>query len=208
MAEKRTHFGRAGEYFAMSELLLRGWNVAVPVVDVGDDVFVIDDNDKTTWRLQVKTAEGERVPEADGGGVRAKFTLSRAQLRTPQPIELFFMLVVRFEKKWHFLIVPRDALLKVRDAYVEAGKMREGPGRRPIADDAARTDGLGLDVVLKNGDAVGWEASLAVYLDQWPDELAPVTRGPGAVGQVGQGGNAPPPAGEVAATASEGDPGR
>jgi hypothetical protein len=33
--EKRSHFGRAGEFFAMSELLLRGWNVAVPVVDVG-----------------------------------------------------------------------------------------------------------------------------------------------------------------------------
>jgi hypothetical protein len=32
----------------MSELLLRGWNVAVPVVDVGDDVLVVDDNDKTT----------------------------------------------------------------------------------------------------------------------------------------------------------------
>jgi hypothetical protein len=45
MSEKKTHFGRAGEYFAMSERLLRGWNVAVPVVDVGDDVFVIDDND-------------------------------------------------------------------------------------------------------------------------------------------------------------------
>lgn len=55
MADKRTHFGRAGEYFAMSELLLRGWNVAVPVVDVGDDVFMIDDNDKTTFRLQVKS---------------------------------------------------------------------------------------------------------------------------------------------------------
>ena len=32
MAEKATHFGRAGEFFAMSELLLRGWNVAIPVV--------------------------------------------------------------------------------------------------------------------------------------------------------------------------------
>lgn len=55
MAEEPTHFGRAGEFFAMSELLLRGWNVAVPVVDVGDDVFVIDDlgrNDvrkSSTW---------------------------------------------------------------------------------------------------------------------------------------------------------------
>lgn len=50
-SEKKTHFGRAGEYYAMSELLLRGWNVAVPVVDVGDDAFVIDDRDKTTRRV-------------------------------------------------------------------------------------------------------------------------------------------------------------
>jgi hypothetical protein len=35
MADKTTHFGRAGEYFVISELLLRGWNVAIPVVDVG-----------------------------------------------------------------------------------------------------------------------------------------------------------------------------
>jgi hypothetical protein len=48
MSDKNTHFGRAGEFFAMSEFLLRGWNVAVPVVDVGDDVFVIEDNEKTT----------------------------------------------------------------------------------------------------------------------------------------------------------------
>ena len=59
MTDKKTHFGRAGEYFAMSELLLRGWNVAVPVVDVGDDVFVIDDRDKTTLRAQVKTSAAE-----------------------------------------------------------------------------------------------------------------------------------------------------
>lgn len=37
---KTTHFGRAGEFFIVSELLLRAWNVAVPVVDMGDDVYV------------------------------------------------------------------------------------------------------------------------------------------------------------------------
>jgi hypothetical protein len=64
-SDKKTHFGRAGEYFAMSELLLRGWNVAVPVVDVGDDVFIIDDNDKTTHRIQVKARSGEREGKTD-----------------------------------------------------------------------------------------------------------------------------------------------
>ncbi len=192
MADKKTHFGRAGEYFAMSELLLRGWNVAVPVVDVGDDVFVIDDNDKTTWRLQVKSAEGEEIPEADGGGVKARFALSRSQLRTPQPIELFFMLIVRNEKKWRFLLVPRVELLQVRDAYVELGKAREGRGRRPVSDDAAKTDGLGLELILNGTEATGWDASLTPYLDRWPEELAPVTGGPGAVGPAGR--SAAPPA--------------
>jgi hypothetical protein len=74
MADKTTHFGRAGEFFAMSELLLLGWNVAVPVVDIGDDVFVIDDNDKTTYRLQVKSAQPSKKD-------RWNFSISRAQLR-------------------------------------------------------------------------------------------------------------------------------
>jgi hypothetical protein len=154
-----------------------------PVVDVGDDVFVIDDNDKTTLRLQVKTAEGEAVSEADGG-VKAKFTLSRTQLRTAQRLELFFMLIVRYEKEWHFLVVPRGELMKIRSAYVRAAKGRAGRGRRPLADGAARTDAVGLEVVLKHRDATGWQASLGSYLDQWPDELAPVTGGPGSVGRL------------------------
>ena len=178
MANKKTHFGRAGEYFAMSELLLRGWNVAVPVVDVGDDVFVIDDNDKTTWRLQVKTSAAQTNEPV---GATVKFALSRAQLRTPQPIELFYMFVVRIEEGWRFLIVPRAELLKIRAAYVEAASKREGAGRRPLADDGAKTDALGLEVVLNEVEATGWGAPLTAYLDRWPDALAPVSGGPGTV---------------------------
>jgi hypothetical protein len=180
VAEKQTHFGRAGEYFAMSELLLRGWNVAVPVVDVGDDVFVIDDNDKTTRRLQVKSATTELVSEAEGGGVRARFKLSRAQLRTEQPIELIFMFLVRHEEKWRFLVIPRRDLLRVRDAFVEQGKERMGRGRRPSSDADATTDSVLLDVVFKDEGAQGWGASLTPYLDSWPKELPVVSDGPGA----------------------------
>lgn len=182
MADKKTHFGRAGEFFAMSELLLRGWNVAVPVVDVGDDVFVIDDNDKTTWRLQVKSSKCERLPAGDG--VRAKFTLSRAQLRTAQPVELFYMLMVRLDARWRFLVIPRTDLLGIRDAYVDATDTREARGRKPLGDAAAKVDALALEIVLKGDDVRGWDAPLADYLDRWPDALAPVTGGPGAVGRA------------------------
>jgi hypothetical protein len=45
MPAKRSHYGMAGHLAAMSEFVLRGYNVAIPMVDVGDDVFVVDDRD-------------------------------------------------------------------------------------------------------------------------------------------------------------------
>ena len=40
----------------MSELLARGYNVAVPEVDVGDDVLVIRDATQEVSRIQVKSS--------------------------------------------------------------------------------------------------------------------------------------------------------
>jgi hypothetical protein len=182
MAEKKTHFGRAGEYFAMSELLLRGWNVAVPVVDVGDDVFVIDDNDKTTFRLQVKSAEIGQPSDQSGAGAKAAFKLSRSQLRTQQPIELFYMLMVRVTDVWRFLVVPRQDLSDIRDTFVdtpEAGKR----GRPALSDDDAKTDTLTFNVSFTEAGASGWGATLSSYLGTWPAVLAPVKSGPGSVGR-------------------------
>ena len=180
MSEKKTHFGRAGEFYAMSELLLRGWNVAVPVVDVGDDVFVIDDNDKTTWRLQVKTSE--RAQGQEGAADAFTFGLSRKQLRTPQPVELFYMLMMRLEHIWRFLVIPRETLSGIRETFVAAE--RPGPGRPPVADSDAKTDALTLKVELRADKVEGWDASLTVYLDRWPEQLDPVVGGPGSVGQA------------------------
>ena len=175
---KKTHFGRAGEFYAMSELLLRGWNVAVPVVDVGDDVLVIDDNDKTTYRLQVKSSQTTGTPKT------AKFNLSRAQLRSAQPIELFFMLLVRDDERWHFLVLPRAELLAIRDRYVAGHASRKRRGRAPRKDTDAKTDALALGIVLTEtaGEwrATGWDEDLGGYLDRWPAALAPVVAGPGS----------------------------
>jgi hypothetical protein len=180
MADKQTHFGRAAEYFAMSELLLRGWNVAVPVVDVGDDAFVIDDTDKTTWRLQVKSANGKPYPKGGEGWVKARFLLSRVQLRVEQPIELFFLLMVRIEEAWRFLVIPRADLMAIRDRLVAGRNSNRGRrGRPPVGDEDATTDGLLLEVLLRKAHARGWDERLSTYLDTWPRELAPVLGGPG-----------------------------
>jgi len=33
------YLGKAGQLVVMSEFLVRGWNVAVPEVDIGDDIM-------------------------------------------------------------------------------------------------------------------------------------------------------------------------
>lgn len=48
------YLGKAGHLTVMSEFLTRGWNVAIPEVDVGDDIFVVQDDNGTLRRVQEK----------------------------------------------------------------------------------------------------------------------------------------------------------
>lgn len=43
--------GKAGQMAVMAEFLLRGYNVAVPEVDIGDDVLVVKDGDAEYSRV-------------------------------------------------------------------------------------------------------------------------------------------------------------
>lgn len=176
--DKTIYFGRAGEYFAMSELLLRGWNVAVPVVDVGDDVFVINDDDKTTWRVQVKTTMDVSPGTGSDGSTKARFTLSRAQLGASHDTELFYMLMMRGSSRWRYLVIARKDLFAIHRRYL--GTPRVGPGRPPVSDQSAKNDKLGLDITIDEGGASGWNASLTAFLETWPRELSVVGTGPGS----------------------------
>lgn len=175
MSEKTTHFGRAGEFYAMSELLLRGWNVAVPVVDVGDDVFVIDDNEKETYRVQIKSAEPRQLED---GSHLATFRLSRSQLKSLLAIELFYIFLVRVDVRWRFVVISREKLAAIRER-VEI-EPRSGAGRPALTDDNATTDALNLTIVLGEHDAIAWGTSLNEFLDQWPADLPAIPHGPGA----------------------------
>jgi hypothetical protein len=90
----------------MAEFLLRGYNVAMPEVDVGDDIFVVEDRKATLWRIQVKTAIGRRRRYGHSG----KFAVSLGQLETVKKPDLFYVLVLRVGDRWEFIIVPRRAL--------------------------------------------------------------------------------------------------
>jgi hypothetical protein len=159
--EKRSHLGMAGHFAAMSEFLYRGYNVAVPAVDVGDDAYVVEDQLGTMWRLQVKTTDQpeDRI---------ATYLLSRQQLRVVKENELFFMFMARRQSGWRFILIARGQLAEVRDAFEVADRAGKR-GRRPATDADARTDALALKIEWSETDARGWGVSFVRYLDRWPD---------------------------------------
>lgn len=98
--------GKAGQMAAMSEFLIRGWNVGIPEVDVGDDIFVVRDSDGDFHRVQVKTANatGKRK-------LAAMYSFPLPQLRTPSQPELTYVMAVRYLEMWtDFIVMARRDL--------------------------------------------------------------------------------------------------
>jgi len=101
------YLGRAGQMAVMAEFLVRGWNVAIPEVDVGDDIFVIRDSDGNLSRIQVKTSSITSLKK----GYSAQFAVSSSQLVTPVTPELTYVFVVRRNDSWEtFLVIARPGL--------------------------------------------------------------------------------------------------
>jgi hypothetical protein len=71
------YLGKAGHLIVMSEFLILGWNVAIPEVDVGDDIFVVQDDNGTLRRIQVKTS----ASTTRQSGFSGKFSVSNRNLR-------------------------------------------------------------------------------------------------------------------------------
>lgn len=62
----------------MSELLARGLNVAIPEVDVGDDILVVRGTDDRLWRVQVKTGTAKDTR----AGASAQFKVTPRRVGT------------------------------------------------------------------------------------------------------------------------------
>jgi hypothetical protein len=107
------HVGKAGHLAAMAEFLLRGYNVAVPEVDVGDDIFVVHDPSGRLWRIQVKTAIGRKTRR----GYRAKYAVGLTQLRTARFPDLFYVFALRRGAAWEFLVMRRRELAREHRLY-------------------------------------------------------------------------------------------
>src|SRR5436190_16024804 len=103
------YVGRSGQMAVMAEFLWRGWNVALPEVDVGEDVFVVKDDSGDLSRIQVKTATVQKQRD----GFSAQFRIALDQLRTPRTPDLVYVFAARGASGWEpFVVLGRDALLE------------------------------------------------------------------------------------------------
>jgi hypothetical protein len=102
------YIGKAGHLAVMSEFLMRGWNVATPEVDIGDDIFVVKDEDGTLRKIQVKTSsKTERQTSFSG-----QFLIPIKQLKNISSILIHYVFIVRFEDSWSKpIIIRQDYLL-------------------------------------------------------------------------------------------------
>lgn len=92
----------------MSEFLVRGWNVAIPEVDIGDDIFVVQDENSTLRRVQVKSARSKERKNS----FSAQFSIPLIQLSTVSQILLHYVFIVRHDGRWtEPIIIRQDYLL-------------------------------------------------------------------------------------------------
>ena len=102
------YLGKAGHLAVMSEFLIRGWNVAIPEVDIGDDIFVVQDDMGTLNRVQVKTS----TSNTRHGSFSGRFNLPLLQLRRVSPILVHYVFIVRHKGRWtEPVIIRQDYLL-------------------------------------------------------------------------------------------------
>jgi len=90
----------------MGEYTLRGYNVAMPEIDKGDDVFVVRDSTGAMWRLQVKTSLGSEQKASR----RYQFRVREGMIQTAQTPDLHFVFVMRHVGRWRFLVIDRSVL--------------------------------------------------------------------------------------------------
>ena len=106
----------------MSEFLLRGYNVAIPEVDVGDDIYVVEDSNGNLRKVQVKYAKTTLRKL----GFSASVNVPIDQLRQPDEPVLTYVFAFRLEDGWEkLLIIRRQKLFELHQA-MEVGNHSAG----------------------------------------------------------------------------------
>jgi len=101
------YLGKAGHLAVMSEFLMLGWNVAIPEVDIGDDIFVVQDDNGTLRRVQVKTSTATTHKNNFSG----QFNVSLKNLRNITNILVHYIFIIRLNNHWSKLLIIRQDFL-------------------------------------------------------------------------------------------------
>ena len=91
----------------MSELAWLGYNVAMPEIDIGDDVFAVNDVSGNMWRVQVKYSAAKVQKKS----VSATFGCRKSQLEKSTTPELYYVFAFRLPPVWRYAVFSRAGLL-------------------------------------------------------------------------------------------------
>lgn len=184
---KRAFTGRSGHLAVMAEFLYRLINVAIPEVDVGDDVFVVKGDSAEVVRVQVKTATAiEQVKS-----YVALVNVPESQLQVPQDNPpLVYAFPVRRKKgkegRWSdFIVIRRETLFVLYDKrqagtrYVDKDSKKPYVQFRIVLTDATAQSGPGKVDMQPYRDA--WDPwPPPRYVEEEPGEAAPGAPADGA----------------------------
>lgn len=150
-SRQNPYIGTAGQLAVMSELALRGYNVALPTIDKGDDVFVVNDHTRQLWRIQVKTATMQRQNFYQV--VILERQIRRAVKHSSDTdTDLHFVFAIRREEQsreqetsrdrcehWRFVVLTREQLEQYISERERSGKydgkfgsLKKKDGRRTL----------------------------------------------------------------------------
>jgi len=101
------YLGKAGHLMVMSEFLTRGWNVAIPEVDIGSDIFVVQDDTGTLKRVQVKTSTSTVRKNSFSG----QFNVPLIQLTDLVTTPFHYVFIVRHNDQWTKPVIIRQDYL-------------------------------------------------------------------------------------------------
>jgi hypothetical protein len=144
------YFGKAGQLVVMSEFLLRGWNVAIPEVDEGDDIFVVRHETSKLMRIQVKASN----LKVQRNSKVAQFNISLKQL-FDTPKNFHYIFVSRDENSWKSLLIINQ--LDLLDLY-----KNQSLG-------SAHKDNLTLRLIFKNEKVTNKKIDLTEYQNNFED---------------------------------------
>lgn len=143
----------------MAEFVVRGYNVAMPEIDIGDDIFVVKDSDGDLNRIQVKTAIAK--PQRKDDCYLAQFSVAYTHLEKPRKPDITYVFVVRYKNTWSdFIIIPRRELSVLRqNSNIGSLSTNKQTGQQSLV----------LKLAFKPGEVICSGLSLLQYRNCWDD---------------------------------------